>query len=170
MLNTLKTTWGWIVGLVDRVIPVRRRSRSVDDIYNYLQISETLSTSGQPTEREFELIKAAGFRTVINLAPNHVLENSLQNEGELLQQLGLNYIHIPVDFQNPTDRKFDQFIEHFEAVSGDKTWVHCAANMRVSAFIYRYRCQVRGEDQSAAQRDLEKIWQPLGVWKSFISR
>ena len=56
-----------------------------------------------------------------------------------------------------------------EDCAGEKTWVHCAANMRVSAFIYRYRCAVLGEAEQVAKQDLEKIWQPFGNWKTFLS-
>lgn len=170
MLNTLKTTWGWIVGLVDRVIPVRSKSQSVENIYNYLQISEELCTSGQPREEEFELIRAAGYKTIINLAPTHVIENSLRDEAQIVSSLGLDYVHIPVDFKNPTEKKFEQFSASYQAVAAGKTWVHCAANMRVSAFIYRYRCAILEEDELQARRDLVKIWEPFGVWKKFVSR
>lgn len=42
-----------------------------------------------------------------------------------------------------------------QGLGDDKVWVHCAANMRVSAFIYRYRCTVLGEDRDTAARDLQ---------------
>ena len=51
-----------------------------------------------------------------------------------------------------------------------KVFVHCAANMRVSAFIYRYRTQVLGMDDETARVDLEKLWDPMGPWKDFIRR
>jgi hypothetical protein len=39
----------------------------------------------------------------------------------------------------PTDTEFEQFKDAMAKLNGKKIWVHCAANMRVSAFIYRYR-------------------------------
>ena len=47
-------------------------------------------------------------------------------------------------------------------------WVHCAANMRLSAFMYRYRVCVLGVDKRVARSDLNKIWEPFGVWKKFV--
>jgi hypothetical protein len=42
--------------------------------------------------------------------------------------------------------------------------------MRVSAFTYRYRVSVLGQDQEAAAQDLHTIWEPFGVWKEFVAR
>ena len=82
---------------------------SLPGIYNYREISERVCTSGQPTKNQFTLIKDAGYRTVINLAP-HDAENALEDESGALASLGLRYIHIPVDFANPTQADFDRFV------------------------------------------------------------
>jgi len=167
-LNTLKTTFGFFRTLLGKYTTIEFRSDSVQDIFNYLRISEYISTSGQPTEKQFALVKAAGFEDVINLAPHNV-ENSLANEAEVLSALGINYIHIPVDFGNPTDADFSEFCSVLKSLENKKVWVHCAANMRVSAFIYRYRCTVLGEQSSSAKNELSEIWEPSGVWKDFVS-
>ena len=167
-LNTLKTALGFLRTLVGKYTTIEFRSDSLQDIFNYLEISECISTSGQPTEKQFSLVKAAGFDNVINLAP-HNIENSLANEAEVLSALGINYLHIPVDFGNPTDADFREFSSFLKSLENKKVWVHCAANMRVSAFIYRYRCKVLGEQSSRARKELSEIWEPFGVWKDFVS-
>ena len=40
-------------------------------------------------------------------------------------------------------------------------WVHCAANVGVSAFIYRYRTSELGEEEAVARSDMTKIWHPI---------
>ena len=167
-LNTVKTTLGYIRSLLGKHTPLQFRAESLDDIYNYLEIDGRISTSGQPTERQFELVKAAGFGDVINLAP-HNAENALEDEAGVLASLGLDYTHIPVDFTNPTPEDFEKFCAQMAARQDRKVWVHCAANMRVSAFMYRYRCEVMGEDPQAARKDMSRIWEPFGVWKAFVS-
>ena len=167
-LNTLKTTFGFLRTLVGKYTPIESSSDSLQDIFNYLEISECISTSGQPTENQFSLVKAAGFENVINLAPHNV-ENSLANEAGVLSTLGMNYIHIPVDCGNPTEDNFNEFSGALKSFENQKVWVHCAANMRVSAFVYRYRCNVLGEQSSSARKDLSKIWEPFGVWKDFTT-
>jgi protein tyrosine phosphatase (PTP) superfamily phosphohydrolase (DUF442 family) len=56
-----------------------------------------------------------------------------------VSRLGMFYIHIPVDFQNPTHDDFDQFCTVMEQLKEVPVHVHCIANHRVSAFFYRYR-------------------------------
>ena len=131
--------------------------------------NSTDQTSGQPTEAQFKLIKEAGIQRVINLAP-HGVENALKDEAGTLHELGLPYVHIPVDFGDPTDDDFHQFCTAMKEAGDERLWVHCAANMRVSAFIFRYRRDVLGEDPALAEKDLHRIWQPSGVWKRFIAR
>lgn len=142
----------------------------MSDVYNYLDIDGLFATSGQPSETQFKLIHDTGYETVINLAPNSVLENAVVNEREILSGLGIEYIHIPVDFKNPTSSDFDRFVNSLRDNEDRKVWVHCAANMRVSAFTFRYRRSILGEDEKAAEDDLRKIWDPVGVWKEFINR
>lgn len=166
--NTIKTTMGYLKSLVRKYTPLDANAESLEDIYNYLPIDERISTSGQPSEKQFEIIKANGFEHVINLAP-HDAENSLKNERETLESLGMSYVHIPVNFVKPRDKEFDKFKQAMAEYSDKKVWVHCAANMRVSAFMYRYRCHVLGEEQTVAKQALSQIWEPMGVWKKFIN-
>ncbi len=67
----------------------------LENIYNFLQISDRLGTSGQPTEEQFSDIKNAGYQTVINLALTNS-SNALSDEPEIVENNGMEYIHIPV--------------------------------------------------------------------------
>jgi len=143
---------------------------SIDDsgIYNFRRLSPTLTTSGQPTEEQFAEIAAAGVETVINLALADS-PKALAHEAELLASLGLNYIHIPVDFAAPTESDFQRFAEEMDKLGDAPVHVHCIANYRVSAFFYRYRRE-HGWSEDQARPDLGALWQPEGVWADFISR
>jgi hypothetical protein len=59
-------------------------------------------------------------------------------------------------------------VETMNGLAGSDVWVHCAANMRVSAFVYRYRREILAESDAAALKDLHRVWEPFGVWKSFV--
>jgi len=168
-LNTLRTTFGYVATLLRKIGILRLDSPSVQRIYNYVPISNTLSTSGQPSESDLRLIRDAGFRTIVNLAP-HNAENSLPDERKSVTDLGLDYIHIPVDFRNPTDDDFEKFVDVMGNLESSKIWVHCAANMRVSAFMYRYRRDILGESEDVAAKDMAKIWKPFGPWTSFVNK
>lgn len=168
--NTLKTILGFFRSVINMRTLFKQKNDSIESVYNYLLIDNLFVTSDQPSENQFELIRDAGFETIINLAPNSVLENSVVNETEVLANLGMKYIHIPVDFKNPTEDDFAKFVSCVQDHEERKVWFHCAANMRVSAFTYRYRYEVLGEDQVVAEHDLRKIWEPIGVWKKFIKQ
>lgn len=166
--STVKTLLGFFTALAARAFPMLARHQHLQDIYNYLPIPDLYATSGQPDEAQIRLIADAGYHAVINLAPTSRLENSLAEEAEIVESLGMQYIHLPVDFKNPTTADFDQFVRHLETQTDHPVWVHCAANMRVSAFTYRYRTEILGHDVEEAQRDLQQIWEPVGVWADFI--
>ena len=164
--NTVKTTMGFVKTLITRYTPLDLSDESLEGIFNYLPINDDLVTSGQPTESQFAMVKAAGFDHVINLAP-HNTENALADEAATLAELDIRYTHIPVNWQAPKDADFARFCDAIEAAGDNPVWVHCAANMRVSAFIFRYRCEVQGLTREEARKDLHKIWEPFGVWKEF---
>jgi protein tyrosine phosphatase (PTP) superfamily phosphohydrolase (DUF442 family) len=140
---------------------------ALSEIYEFVPLSEKLGTAGQPTEAQFTQVRAAGFETVINLAlPTS--DNALANEGSIVTRLGMAYVHIPVDFKAPSSRDFQAFCRTMDTFGDRPVFVHCAANMRVSAFLFLYRVLHQGLPLPDAERDLHRIWQPDGVWRDFI--
>jgi uncharacterized protein (TIGR01244 family) len=138
-----------------------------DHIYHWRRLDPRITTSGQPTEAQLAEIKALGVRHIVNLAP-HTHEKALPDEARAVSDLGMVYIYIPVNFQNPTDDDFAQFCAAMEPLKDMPVHVHCAANYRVSAFLYRYRRDVLGMDERQIRPDLEAIWQPNEIWMKFI--
>ena len=169
-LNTVKTVLGFLRGSVEKLIPALNQSKRIEDIYNFHSLENLYATSGQPNEKEFQLIKEAGYEVVINLAPQSKLENSLIDEAGILKRLGIQYLHIPVNFQKPSEAKFQLFVDAVEQNKNKKLWIHCAANMRVSAFTYRYRRAYLGVSELEAKQDLAKIWEPFGAWERFVKK
>ena len=138
-----------------------------EGIYNWHRLDTRLTTSGQPTEAQLADIQALGVRHIVNLGL-HTHEHALPDEAASVAALGMTYIHIPVDFQNPTQADFDQFCETMAALKDVPVHVHCIANYRVSAFFYRYRRDVLGMDAAGIRADLDRLWQPTEVWAAFI--
>jgi len=98
------------------------------------------------------------------------MRKALPDEAASVSGLGMAYIHIPVDFQNPTDQDFSRFCAVMEELKDVPVHVHCIANYRVSAFFYRYRRDVLGADEAQARAEMEDVWQPNGVWAKFVGR
>jgi protein tyrosine phosphatase (PTP) superfamily phosphohydrolase (DUF442 family) len=139
----------------------------LEDIYNFLQLSARIATAGQPTISQYPAIADAGYQTVINLALKES-PNALPNEDAIATNLGLEYIHIPVLWEAPTLDNFQEFANVMNAHEDKKIFIHCAANMRVSAFMYLYRQIFDRVDEETARADLAKIWQPNEIWQNFI--
>ena len=140
---------------------------TLNHIRNFLRIDDRLATSGMPLPDDFAAMRQAGFDVVINLAlPTS--DNALPNEGELVSTQGMTYVHIPVKFDAPQPADFERFTRVLDACAGQRVFVHCAANMRVSAFVFLHRLR-HGTDRTTAECDLSKIWQPDGVWREFVN-
>lgn len=128
---------------------------------------EHIAGSGQPSAEQFTLIRDAGYVCVINLAlPTST--NALVDECEIVTGLGMNYIHIPVEWQKPEIEQLRAFFDVIERLEGQEIWVHCALNYRVSIFLFLYRVIKLGSSQSATWEDVLDIWEPDEVWCGFI--
>jgi len=79
-----------------------------EGIYNWHRLDSRITTSGQPTEGQLAEIRGLGVRHIVNLGL-HTHEKALPDEATTVDRLGMTYIHIPVDFQNPTEQDFEQF-------------------------------------------------------------
>jgi protein tyrosine phosphatase (PTP) superfamily phosphohydrolase (DUF442 family) len=139
----------------------------VEQICNYLRISDTLDTAGQPTPEQFAAIKAAGYDMVVNLTmPTST--NALPNERELVIDQGMDYVHIPVVWESPTLDDLQRFFEVLDENHDRRVFVHCALNMRVSVFVLLYRILQKGTPLEIAEEALHRIWHPEGVWQDFM--
>ncbi|MBW4558345.1 MAG: protein tyrosine phosphatase family protein [Trichormus sp. ATA11-4-KO1] len=142
-------------------------SKCLEEIYNFLNISDVIATSGQPTAKQLVRISESGFQVIINLAlPTS--DNALPNEQEIVESQSMEYIHIPVVWEQPTIEDVTEFFRVMEANANKKIFVHCAANMRVSAFMYLYRRLYQGINDEDAKKDLHRIWMPNKIWNKFI--
>ena len=142
---------------------------ALTDIYHFEAPTDWLGTSGQPTREQFGDIAAAGYAAVINLAlPTS--DNAIADEGSVVTGLGMSYHQIPVDFDAPTVADLKTFFGVVDAYAGEKVWVHCVVNARVSAFSYHYLRMRRGLDEEAASTNLLQRWRPQmdEVWTKFL--
>ncbi|MFQ4145058.1 protein tyrosine phosphatase family protein [Chlorogloeopsis sp. ULAP02] len=141
----------------------------MENIYNFLQISEYIATSGQPTKEEFAFIQEAGYQLVVNLALPES-PNALPDEKQIVESQGMEYVHIPVVWDKPNFENVKEFFRVMETNADKRVFVHCAANKRVSAFIYLYRRLHEGISDDEAKKDLHQIWTPNEIWQRFIEQ
>jgi protein tyrosine phosphatase (PTP) superfamily phosphohydrolase (DUF442 family) len=136
-------------------------------IRNFIQLTEQYGTAGQPTEDQFETIAMNDYKHVINLSlPDH--PDSISSESELVTLLGMNYIHIPVPFDNPKPEHVKLFCNIMTALSDQKVFIHCIMNYRVSAFMYHYLYKVKGLNKQESTSAIFESWKPGIVWKELL--
>ncbi len=136
-------------------------------IRNWRRLDDRVTTSGQPTEGELASLCELGVKHVINLAL-HTHPDALPDEAASVTALGMSYVHIPVEFERPTEDDFNRFCVAMAELGEAPVHVHCIVNARVSAFLYRYRRDVLGMDEREARTAMESVWRPGGVWAQFI--
>ena len=125
-------------------------------IFNVTWIDNQLSSSGQISAEHAPLLQSLGVKTVVNLAVFNEEYNGSENQWVV--ERGMTYVHLPVDFNEPTSSDLERFYQLMGALADETVWVHCIANYRASAFTYLYRINVRGDSRKDAKALLDQIW------------
>ena len=73
---------------------------SLQSIRNFVQLTERIGISDQPTAEQFVFIVDQDYSTVINLAMSDH-PGSIANEGEIGSAPGMTYIYLPAPFDAP---------------------------------------------------------------------
>lgn len=165
MLNKFFQT-GLLIVVVSG-IGIATAAGDLDNISNYREYTETYSSAGQPTAKQLEAIAANGFERVIYLAFTNQA-SSLPNEDYLAKQLGMEYVHIPVDWETPAKNDFDLFAAVLKQQPEKKTLVHCQVNFRASTFSFLYRVLYRDVPVEDAKEDMNSVWSPNETWQNLI--
>lgn len=153
-------TFLWVVA--------QKPAPGVAGILNYLPISEQIGTAGQPTRAQFADLRAAGYELVVNLAlPDST--HALPDEAALVAEAGMDCVHIPVVWEAPTTKDLDEFFLVMDIFQDRPVFVHCAMNMRVSAFVLLYRVIRQGVPLPDAWEALRLIWEPNPTWAQFVA-
>lgn len=137
------------------------------DIFGWYRFDDRLTSSGQPSEAQLHSLAALGVKIIINLGL-HSHERALPDEAASVRALGMEYIHIPVAFDAPSEQDYKSFVRAMQQHDAKPIHVHCIVNARVSAFFYRYRQEYLGISEQDARESMAHIWSPGGVWAHFI--
>jgi protein tyrosine phosphatase (PTP) superfamily phosphohydrolase (DUF442 family) len=136
---------------------------------NVVAITPRLTTSGQPSAAWLETLGTRGVEAVIYLAPLSV-GDAVPEEPQILARQKIDFIHIPIAFNRPSNADFDQFSAAMTRFADKNVLVHCQINMRASSMVFLYRTIVGHENPQIAIADVEKVWLPDGIWKNFMQQ
>ena len=109
----------------------------------------------------------SGVKRIIYLAYSDQ-DRSLLNEDRLVKNLGMQYIHIPVEWSNPETDDFLLFAAVMQQNPSMPTLLHCQVNFRASVFSFLYRVIYLEVDIKKAKSDMDIIWRPNETWTKFI--
>ena len=147
---------------------------SITDIRNFIRIDDHVGTAGQPTAEQFGAVRDAGYEVVVNLLPREQ-DNALKGEDALIRELGMEYRYIPVVWTAPQPQDFTAFCDVMQKLDGKKIFVHCAANMRVTAFYSSYAMKHLGWSRDQADALVARVWEAHpnfkmdDTWRDFVA-
>ena len=153
----------WLSLLLASALPVNATEPLLSAL-NYHEISKTLISSGQISPAQILSLPDEQVELVINLTVEDTDLNA--REGFEITALGIDYLHIPVDWKQPSEANLQLFMQVMAAAGDRKTLVHCFANYRASAFVYLYRTLKQGVAPSVARQDLDAVW-PEAAWQKY---
>jgi protein tyrosine phosphatase (PTP) superfamily phosphohydrolase (DUF442 family) len=132
---------------------------SIDQAYNYRAVSETVATAGVLKPEQLATLGDDGIEVVINLLPDSS-ESAVKEEKTIVQDQGIEYWYLPVDFSAPRLEEYVKFKDKLSQLGDKKLIIHCAANYRVSAFYSRYAIEFGIWSVDEADRFMLSIWKP----------
>lgn len=118
---------------------------------NWQKIAPGLYSSGQPTPQQWQQIRQAGVRTVLNLRPDD--EQPGSQEAQMVADAGLRYCQLPVASGDAIDSAcIDTFSALVDECAADGLLVHCGSGNRVGALVaLRAHMHQQASDSEALQ-------------------
>jgi len=133
---------------------------SSGEIPRFMTLAKGLYRGGQPSENGLALLKQNGVKTIINLR----MEN---DESAIVQKLGMNYVHIPIEDVQPWSHIPEAAIaKYFEIVNNPANYpifFHCRRGAdRTGEMAAFYRMAIQG--WSAEQAYSEALGVGMRPW------
>ena len=133
-------------------------------IPRFSMLADGLYRGGQPDQKGFEFLKKQGFKTIINLRAE-------SDEANIVKQLGMNYVQIPIDELRPWSKIPDSAITKYFALVNDPAnypiFFHCRRGAdRTGAFAALYRIALQHWTPKKAYdeaRDIGMRWYYSGL-------
>lgn len=147
--------------------PILTSSISLSFIEQVEPIHAHLVTSAQPNVAQLAEIKAAGFSTIINLGLAD--EGTLHAQDRYCLELGINYLHLPLLWDNPASEKGVLILDLVAyLVQQHAVWLHCVNQRRVACVMALYRQYYLNWDIAAVASALHRVWIPDETWTGFM--
>lgn len=149
------TTLFWLATCIGPSFAADNHDEHAGPVMNYHRIDERLVTGGHVVGDGLAELKAQGVTVVIDLR-----DKPPKGQKERLAEQGIEWINIPIEWDDPETIDFERFSEAMTAHQDDHVLVQCAANYRASAMTYLYRVVAEQAEEGDAEKDLYAVWTP----------
>jgi protein tyrosine phosphatase (PTP) superfamily phosphohydrolase (DUF442 family) len=125
--------------------------QALSSVPNACWLAPNLITGGQPNTQQLKALKDAGGGIVLDV--RDPMESRPIDEAELVQQLGMEYVNIPVRAGSLDDATLDRILSVLRS-AGDRTvFFHCGSGNRVGGALIPYFIldQGMGEEEAVEQ-------------------
>jgi len=110
--------------------------QALSGVANACQILPGVITGGQPNAQQLRALKEAGGGLVLDV--RDPMESRPVDESSLVQQLGMEYVNIPVRAGSLDDATLDRILAVLRG-AGDRTvFFHCGSGNRVGGALIPY--------------------------------
>jgi protein tyrosine phosphatase (PTP) superfamily phosphohydrolase (DUF442 family) len=167
MLPNRRQCWAAFGAIVILASHPARAQWPAIDAPNFVPISESLATSGQPSAATLAGLKRIGVEAVISLGPR-AGPDLVPEEPALVRGQGIEFIYLPFPPDGPSETQYLAVAEALRRVQGRRTLVHCQVNWQASTFVFLYRVIVGKESPSLAYAPVASVWSPPGPWKELL--
>jgi protein tyrosine phosphatase (PTP) superfamily phosphohydrolase (DUF442 family) len=120
-------------------------------VANACQILPNVITGGQPTAEQLKALKEAGGDIVLDL--RDPMEPRPVDEASLVQQLGMEYVNVPVRAGSLDDSTLERILSVLRGAGERTVFFHCGSGSRVGGALIPYFILDEGmEEQDAVDQ------------------
>jgi uncharacterized protein (TIGR01244 family) len=102
-------------------------------IVNFTKVDAVVACGGATETSALDGLAKDGFKSVINLRLATEANANIELNASHAKSLGLNYLHIPFNGQQPDPKAVDQFLAAIANKANQPVYVHCGSASRVGA-------------------------------------
>lgn len=102
-------------------------------IVNFSKVDAVVACGGATATNALDGLAKDGFKSVINLRLASEANANIELNAAHARSLGLTYIHIPFNGQQPDPKVVDQFLAAVANKANQPVYIHCGSASRVGA-------------------------------------
>jgi protein tyrosine phosphatase (PTP) superfamily phosphohydrolase (DUF442 family) len=122
--------------------------QALSGVANACQILPNVITGGQPNAAQLRALKAAGGAMVLDV--RDPMESRPVDEPALVQQLGMEYVNIPVRAGSLDDATLDRILAVLRGAGERTVFFHCGSGNRVGGALIPYFMLDQGMEEEDA--------------------